>query len=50
MPEFLKGFGSLRKRYIIDIWQGSEYPSGSKHVRVKQGSEQNTYHRYLIGF
>ena len=30
--------GSLRKRYIIDVWQGCEYSSGSEYARVTQGS------------
>ena len=29
--------GSLKKRYIIDAWQGSEYSSGSEYTRVTQG-------------
>ena len=27
-------FIGLRKRYIIDVWQGSEYSSGSEYIRI----------------
>ena len=54
-PLAFLGLG-LRKRYIIDTWQGSEYSSGSQYTRIlimpvlHKVLKKMLHHRCLTGF